>query len=59
MALSLCVTATGTARFASMGYDANVGYAVGAIFDIAKGVLPMGLPALWWPGAHSALPLPP
>ena len=31
-----------------MGYDANVGYAVGAIFDIAKGVLPMGLPALWW-----------
>ena len=48
MVLSLCVTATGTARFAvGMGYDANVGYAVGAIFDIAKGVLPMGLLALW------------
>jgi hypothetical protein len=47
MALSLLVTATGTARFAaSMGYDAIVGYAVGAIFDIAKGVLPAGLLAL-------------
>ena len=32
----------------SMGYDARVGYAVGAIFDIAKGVLPVGLLALWW-----------
>ena len=38
MALSLVVTATGTARFAvSMGYDAKVGYAVGALFDLAKG----------------------
>jgi len=47
MALSLLVTATGTARFAaSMGYDAIVGYAVGAIFDIAKGVLPAGVLAL-------------
>ena len=48
MVLSLCVTATGTARFAvAMGYDANVGYAVGAIFDIAKGILPVGLLAFW------------
>ena len=47
MALSLLVTATGTARFAvAMGYDANVGYAVGAIFDIAKGILPVALLAL-------------
>ena len=38
MVLSLLVTATGTARFAiSMGYDAKVGYAVGALFDLAKG----------------------
>jgi hypothetical protein len=44
MVLSLFVTATGTARFAvAMGYDAKVGYAVGAIFDIAKGVLPIAL----------------
>jgi hypothetical protein len=42
MVLSLFVTATGTARFAvAMGYDARVGYAVGAIFDIAKGLLPV------------------
>ena len=47
MVLSLCVTATGTARFAvGMGYDARIGYAVGAIFDIAKGMLPVGLLAL-------------
>jgi hypothetical protein len=47
MVLSLCVTATGTARFAAaMGYDAKVGYAVGAIFDIAKGLLPVALAAL-------------
>ena len=47
MLLSLCVTATGTARFAtSMGYDATVGYAVGAILDFAKGVLPVGVLAL-------------
>ena len=47
MVLSLLVTAIGTARFAvAMGYDANVGYAVGAIFDIAKGMLPVALLAL-------------
>ena len=40
MVLSLAVTATGTARFAvAMGYDANIGYAVGGIFDLAKGVI--------------------
>ena len=48
MVLSLLVTATGTARFAvAMGYDARVGYAVGAIFDIAKGTLPVALLALF------------
>jgi hypothetical protein len=53
MVLSLCVTATGTARFAvAMGYDANVGYAVGIIFDMAKGMLPVALLALL---AHRAL----
>ena len=47
MVLSLCVTATGTARFATnVGYDATVGYAVGAIFDLAKGMLPIGVLAL-------------
>jgi hypothetical protein len=47
MVLSLLVTATGTARFAvAMGYDASVGYAVGIIFDIAKGTLPVALLAL-------------
>jgi hypothetical protein len=29
-----------------MGYDANVGYAAGAMFDIAKGLLPVALAAL-------------
>jgi hypothetical protein len=29
-----------------MGYDANVGYAVGTIFDFAKGLLPLALAAL-------------
>jgi len=44
--LSLLVTAAGTARFAvSMGYDAAVGYAVGAIFDLAKGSLLIGVHA--------------
>jgi len=48
MALSLAVTAIGTARFlVAMGYDANVGYAVGGIFDLAKGFLLMALLALW------------
>ena len=47
MVLSLLVTATGTARFAvAMGYDARAGYAVGVIFDIAKGILPVALLAL-------------
>ena len=47
MVLSLLVTATGTARFAvAMGYDARTGYAVGVIFDIAKGILPVALLAL-------------
>jgi hypothetical protein len=47
MTLSLCVTATGTARFAvGMGYDARMGYGVGAIFDLAKGMLPVTLVAL-------------
>jgi hypothetical protein len=47
MVLSLLVTATGTGRFAtSMGYDTTVGYVVGAIFDIAKGILPLGVLAL-------------
>ena len=47
MVLSLLVTATGTARFAtSMGYDVTVGYAVGTVFDIAKGILPVGVLAL-------------
>ena len=44
MALSLGITATGTARFAvAMGYPAEVGYAVGAVFDLAKGLLPIAL----------------
>src|SRR6476660_2844301 len=41
MVLSLCVTATGTERFAvGMGYD------VGAIFDLAKALLPVAVLAL-------------
>ena len=37
MGLSLAITATGTARFAvGMGYRAEVGNAVGAVFDFAK-----------------------
>ena len=44
MALSLAVTATGTARFASaMGYPVMTGYTVGSVFDIAKAVLPVAL----------------
>src|SRR5262245_59650095 len=40
--LSLFVTATGTARFAvAMGYDARIGYVVGAAFELAKEVLPV------------------
>jgi hypothetical protein len=48
MLLSLSVTATGTARFALvMGYEANVGYAVGALFDLAKGPLFVGVLVFW------------
>src|SRR5262245_55768526 len=48
MGLSLVITATGTARFAvSMGYSAHVGYAVGAILDLAKGTLLVAAIALW------------
>jgi len=48
MVLSLLVTATGTARFAvAMGYEANVGYAVGVVLDIAKAILPVAVFALW------------
>ena len=44
MGLSLAITATGTARFAvGMGYRAEVGYAVGAVFDFAKALLPVAL----------------
>jgi hypothetical protein len=47
MALSLAVTATGTARFAvAMGYSPIVGYVVGAIFEFAKEVLPLAIRAL-------------
>ena len=53
MMLSLLVTATGTARFAvAMGYGANVGYAVGAVLDLAKGILLVAVFALW-PGDRS------
>ena len=48
VALSLLLTATGTARFAvSMGYYAGVGYAVGTILDLAKALLPDWLRDLW------------
>src|SRR5262245_40703845 len=48
MALSLAVTAIGTGRFAvAMGYDVKAGYAVGGVFDLAKGFLLMALLALW------------
>ena len=47
MGLSLAITATGTARFAvAMGYRAEVGYAVGAVLSLAKGMLPIALLAL-------------
>jgi hypothetical protein len=53
MVLSLCVTATGTARFmAPMGYDIRVGYGVGAILELAKDLVPMALLALWMQRAH-------
>lgn len=44
MGLSLAITATGTARFSTAtGYPADVGYAVGSVFDIAKALLPIAL----------------
>ena len=44
MGLSLAITATGTARFAAaMGYRAEVGCAVGGVFDVAKALLPVAL----------------
>jgi hypothetical protein len=44
MVLSLAITATGTARFAmAMGCRAEVGYAVGTVFDLAKALLPIAL----------------
>jgi hypothetical protein len=47
MMLSLFVTATGTSRFAlAMGYDARIGHVVGAVFEVAKEVLPVVLLAL-------------
>jgi hypothetical protein len=53
MAVSLAVTATGTSRFAvAMGYDAKIGYAIGAIFDL--GSLLIGAHAyLEWPSIPS------
>jgi hypothetical protein len=47
MGLSLAVTTIGTARFAvALGYSPIVGYVVGAIFDIAKEILPLAIRAL-------------
>jgi hypothetical protein len=49
MVLSLLVTATGTARFAvAMGSDANIGYAVGGVFDLARAFLLAAVIALWF-----------
>jgi hypothetical protein len=54
MALSLAVTATGTSRFAvAMGYDAKIGYAIGAIFDVAKAVLLLAVPFFWRRGSFA------
>ena len=56
MGPSLAITATGTARFAvAMGYRAEVGYAVGAVFDLAKGMLPIALLALFARRSFSSL----
>jgi hypothetical protein len=44
MGLSFAITAIGSARFAvAMGYRAEVGYLVGAVFDFAKAMLPVAL----------------
>jgi hypothetical protein len=46
--LSLLGTATGTARFfVAMGYDIEVGNAVGGVLDLAKSFLLVALLALW------------
>lgn len=56
LALSLAITATGTARFAiAMGYSEKVGYAVGTVFDLAKAILPIGLLALFARRAYGSL----
>ena len=48
MLLSLCVTATGTARFmAPMGYDIRVGYGVGATLELTKDLFLVAVLALW------------
>jgi hypothetical protein len=48
MALTLCVTATGAARFiAPMGYGTELGYGVGIILELLKDVLPLAVLALW------------
>jgi hypothetical protein len=44
MGLSLVISATGTARFATaMGYDERAGYFVGVTFDLAKAIVPVVL----------------
>ena len=56
MVLSLLVTATGTARFAvAMGYDANVGYAVGGVLTL-PGFPFAAVIALWFAERASARP---
>ncbi len=56
MALSLAITATGTARFAlAMGYSEATGYAIGAVFDLAKAVVPVGLLILFARHAYVSL----
>jgi hypothetical protein len=47
MALSLVITASGTARFsAALGHGPATGWVAGAAFDFAKDVLPLVLLAL-------------
>ena len=46
--LSLLVNSTGTARFVvAMGCDAKIGYAVGALLELDKDVLPVVVLVLW------------
>lgn len=55
MALSLAITATGTARFAvAMGYSDGTGYAIGSVFDLAKAVVPVGLLVLFGRRAYAS-----